>query len=209
VISLWLPAGGLCGWGVSDMLSCLGEALERSSKGIRYREWLNALLASGILIMLGWGGWRLVDIVNPVTVLVTAEDHVALEWARDNTPQDALFLINTRQWQGELRAGSDAGWWLPMIAHRAVNLPCVLYAQGTRSYRDDINGLAIAVETAESLDDEALLTTLRDVGVTHVFIGSRAGRLLPKELDPSSAYELLYVHGPARIYRLAHMDPDT
>jgi len=209
VISLWLPAGVLCGWVVSDLLGCLGECIARRTKGIRYRDWLSAAMAISVLVMLGWGGWRLVDIVNPVTVLVTAEDYVALEWAEENTPTDALFLINTRQWQGELRAGSDAGWWLPMIAHRAVNLPCVLYAQGSTSYRDAINGLALAVETAESLDDEDLLTALRDVGITHVFIGSRAGRLLPKDLDPSSAYELLYKHGPARIYRLAHMETDA
>ena len=67
----------------------------------------------------------------------------------------------------------------------------------------DFKLLARAVEEAPSLDDPALIARLRAEGVTHVFVGERAGRLLPKDLDASPHYRLLYTHGPARVYAFA------
>ena len=50
-------------------------------------------------------------------------------------------------------------------------------------------------------NDPDLLARLVREGVTHVFSGARGGRLMPKELDPSPHYVLLYSCGPARVYK--------
>ena len=128
------------------------------------------------------------------------DDAVALAWARDNLPADALVLINSRRWQGELRAGSDAGWWLPLLADKQVTLPNVLYGQGGAEMVNAVNSLAALVEGAERFDDPALLARLRAEGVTHVFIGARGGPLMPAKLDGLPQYRLLYTHGPASVY---------
>jgi len=200
VISFWLPVSILCGWLAGDLLALLirgGKRLVPSSAW----EWLfGAGLFVLVLALAGWGSWRAVDVINPVTVLVTADDLRAIDWVSDNIPPQARFLINTRPWQGDIHMGTDGGWWLPLLAGRDVTLPSVLYRQGSPSYHQAISDLASTVEEAESLDDPALIARLAREGVTHVYVGARGGRLVPKELDPSPHYQLRYASGPARVY---------
>ncbi len=199
-ISLWLPVAVLCGWLVGDVT----EALARWLDARRDRPTFMAL-RSGILLGIApvlalVGCWRHVDIINPVTVLATADDVRAMEWIEQSVPDDALFLINTRQWQGELWVGADGGWWIPVISGRQVTLPCVLYQQGDAAYRDEILSLASAVEAAPSVNDSGLLTRLVERGVTHVYVGATGGRLVLADLDPSPHYRLIYSGGPVRVY---------
>jgi hypothetical protein len=200
VISLWLPESALCGWLVVDLLAWLGRGLEHLSARVRWQETMAALLLVATLALAGWGSWRMVDVLNPTTVLVSEDDLRAMAWAAENTPTDALFLINSRVWQGDLRVGSDGGWWLPLLADRRTTLPCVLYYQGPPEYVDSVRELARSVEEAASLDDPALIERLQSAGVSHVFVGARGGRLMPEDLDASPHYRLLYGSGPSRIY---------
>ncbi|MBN1402075.1 MAG: hypothetical protein JXA74_14640, partial [Anaerolineae bacterium] len=210
VIAFWLPVSVAVGWLAADVTGLLAEGAARLGAALRLmplgmgqawgRRGRARLLLAATLALGAWGSWRMVDVVNPVTVLLSREDWHAIAWAREHTPPDARFLINTWRWQGDLRAGSDGGWWLPMLADRQVTLPCALYAQGEPAYVSAINALAGAVEDANSLDDPALLAHLQAEGVTHVFVGSKGGRLLPKELDPNPHFTLRYALGPTRIY---------
>jgi hypothetical protein len=202
-ISYWLPVGALCGWLVADVTELLVVALRRmwpSSLWGHARPWL---LVGGFLALAGWRSWHLEDVINPVTVTVTDSDMEAISWVAENTPEDALILNNSRIWQGDLRVGSDGGYWLPILAKRQITQPCVLYAQGTAAYRESVNTLAQAVEDAESLDEPKLIERLRQAGVTHVFVGARGGRLEPEALDDSPFYELLFSYGPTRVYAFA------
>ena len=56
------------------------------------------------------------------------------------------------------------------------------------------------MEEAESLEDPEFRDLLLSAGVTHLFVGARGGRLMPKELDPSPLFQLRYASGPVRIY---------
>lgn len=229
VIAYWVPAALLVGWLVGDVATLIPWAVWRVSRlvGRRVRAGagdeeaepapparrrrgladlqtaLGLLLGATTLVLAAWGSWRLVDIVNPQTDLVTAEDLVAIVWARDNLPAEARVLVNSRRWQGELRAGTDAGWWLPLLADKQVTLPTVLYGQGGAEMVNAVNSMAEAVETAERFDDPGLLERLRAEGVTHVFVGARGGPLMPAKLDGLPQYRLLYTHGPARVYAYA------
>jgi len=86
-----------------------------------------------------------------------------------------------------------------------VTLPSVLYAQSQGTYREAVNDLARTVEESESLDDAALRERLVREGVTHVFVGARGGRLMPKDLEPSPYYRLRYATGPVRVYEFVGM----
>ena len=203
VIAFWLPVGALCGWLAGD----LGRLLARARLpriGRIGRRSVSALLLAAVVALAGVGSWRMVDIVNPVTVLATEEDMDGLAWAREHTPPDALFMVNTGVWQAPMRYGTDAGWWLNVVADRRTTLPSLLYLMGGMEYFEGLNALAIAVEEAESADDPALLERLRAAGVTHVYVGARGGRLLPRDLDPSPHYRALYTHGPVRIYEVMY-----
>ncbi|MCD6520380.1 MAG: hypothetical protein J7M05_10715 [Anaerolineae bacterium] len=199
-IALWLPLAVLGGWLASDRLQSLGRLLKRWPPWRTLSPLWPSLFLCSTLAITGWGSWRMVDIINPLTILATPEDIKAIAWTKEHTPADALFLINTRPWQGAIHTGTDGGWWLPLLAKRQVTLPCILYQQGPPSYRQRINTLAQAVEQASSLDDPQLRELLSQWGISHVFVGSKGGRLLPKELDPSPYYSILYSSGPVRIY---------
>jgi hypothetical protein len=205
VIAYWLPAGVLCGWLAADLPYWLAQQLERlwrrwTQHELRWEPMLSWVLAAAMLILAGVGAWRRVNAVNPVTVLATAEDVQAIQWAAEHLPEDALVLINSARWQGELRSGTDGGWWLPILARRQVTLPCVLYAQGSPDYFVAVSDLARTVEEAPSVDDPELLSALEEAGVTHVFVGARGGKLMPQELDASPHFRSLYVLGPVRVY---------
>lgn len=200
IISFWMPSAALAGWLVADVAGLIGDWAARWRVGSAARGWTSALLAVSLLSLAGWGAWRLVDVVNPTTVLVKPEDIQAMDWVREHTPSDARFLINTRPWMNEVRRGADGGWWLPILAERSASLPCILYTQGPPDYRQEVQGLAAAVEASPALDDAALLERLRAAGITHIYLGALPGPMTARVLDAHPLLETLYVQGPVRVY---------
>lgn len=200
VISLWLPVSVLCGWMMADWGGLLLETLEKRTASPQWRRWASCT-ALGIVLTLGYrGSWRLVDTVNPVTVLATADDMRALEWVANNTPLTARFLVNGRGWQGALRAGTDGGYWLTNLTGRASSMPCVLYYQGSPEYRDAVNELLQSVEQVPALDDPAMRALLLERGISYIFVGTNGGKLVPKDLDGKACYRLVYAYGATRVY---------
>lgn len=208
VISYWVPASLLCGWVVVDFSVWLWTQTLRlvqrcDTWAVRLHpltRWGHSILA---LLYLGaalCGSWRMADIINPITIQADEDDLAAMAWIKRNIPANARFLVNTRPWSGELHVGADAGWWLPYMTGHAVSMPSILHHQGTRAYREAVRDLALLVEGAASLDDPKLVEALRHEGITHVYIGSRGGTLLPARLDSSKHYQLLYSRGPTRVY---------
>ena len=63
------------------------------------RKLYQGIIVTATVALAVWGGWQMLDIVNPVTVIATAEDVQAMSWIRENVARDAVFLINTRRWQ--------------------------------------------------------------------------------------------------------------
>jgi hypothetical protein len=164
-IAFFLPVGVLLGaavgWGWR----------ERRSSG-----WL------ALLVCLALGLWgareRLKDLDIAGHALVTRPDLRAAAWIRANTPQSSRFLVNSFLAYGDtLVAGSDAGWWLPLLAGRATTLPPINYSseQGPRpDFLEWTNDLTEAIE-AFGLENPQVLAMLKERGVTHVYIGQRAG----------------------------------
>jgi len=207
VISFWLPVSVLCGWVVTDLADLLTRGFARLARCVPWRAVMGTVLLVGCVALGAWRGWYLVDIVNRVTMLVNGDDMASIAWIAENLPAESRLLVNNRKWQGELRVGTDAGYWIPLLAQRRTNMPPVVYYQGDPAYREAINALAGAVEAAESADDPNLLERLARNGFTHVYVGWRGGKLEPKWLDDSAHFELIYQRGATRVYAIRYEGP--
>ena len=198
-ISYWLPAGLLIGYLVGE--SWLGLAGIFRRRG--YRPALRAiqvLLPCALAFTAIYAIWDQADVINASTVLVEASDLPAIEWAAQHLPEDSLVLINTEPWQPGTPMGSDAGWWLPYLADRQVTYPSVLYTQGTPAYRAEVLALADLVQNANDLSTPEVIAQLEEAGISHVFVGTRGGPLLPERLEDVHYVEL-FRYGPTRIYK--------
>lgn len=56
-------------------------------------------------------------------------DMRTMEWIEENIPDDALFLVNTIfiGWSRDWIVGIDAGYWVPLLAHRSTTVPPMIY----------------------------------------------------------------------------------
>ena len=205
MISLYLPAGILTGWLAGEIGEWLGT-------------WRIAqLILAVILVGAGaYGAWGQRGIAEPENfALVTRPDVRAMTWIRENTDPEAYFLVEGfRAYYNTAAVGSDAGWWIPLLAGRANSMP-PLYALGSEvpwevGYSEEVVALTAALETV-LLNSEAGVKLLCDAGVTHVYIGQRQGLVgatwlsqsfTPQELLDSAEYELVYQQDRVYIFAL-------
>ena len=200
-ISLFVPFAILSGYfltSLSDLVQAkLSPNIQSPISSIR---WL--ILAVVIVLVVLWGAWEMLPIVNPATVLATRDDMAAMDWIRHNVPSDARFLINVRHWQGGTYVGSDGGYWIPLLTGRDTVLPPAIYIYGSAEYVKGINDLAEEILATESFDEERVQQLLRDNGVTHVYIGVRGGSIAPQMLIGSSYFRPVYSNGAVWIFRV-------
>ncbi len=168
------------------------------------RSWYAALTAL-LLAGLGLRGSliRLGDLRPFQHAMVTRPDVRAMAWIRENTPEDSRFLVNSFfAYGGSVVVGSDAGWWLPLMAGRANTVPPLNYGteQGPwPEYRVWVNGLTEQIQRA-GVGDPTTLALLREREITHVYIGQQQGKvnysgpnvLGPRALLDSAYYQLVY-----------------
>ena len=180
-IAVYIPAGVLMGW-------LLGEIMAQWTM----RKWVRSL-AVVLLVGTGLAGTlrRMEDLQADRHAMVTRPDLRAMAWIRENTPEDARFLVNSFfAYGGSVIVGSDGGWWLPLLAGRANTVPPLNYGteQGLwDSYRQWVNEVRAQIEEA-GIDHPETLAMLRERGITYVYIGQQRGRVNYRGedvLDPS------------------------
>jgi hypothetical protein len=202
-ISVYIPAGVLIG----TLVGWMGDWLDRGT-------WARVAL---VVIVAGVGLMgairRTQDIRVKQHALVLAPDLRAMAWIRENTAPDARFLVNSFFAYGDrLVVGSDAGWWLPLLAGRANTVPPLNYGseQGPwPEYRLWVNELTRQLQTS-GVDDPSTVEALRERGVTHVYVGQQEGRVNysgPHVLDPealvdSPYYEPVYHEDRVWVFRV-------
>jgi len=195
VISLFLPMAIFGGYLLADLLAVARRQIPPHSRPL-----IQPAAGLAIVLVGFWGAWSLVDVVNPVTVMATADDQAALTWVRQNTPPDARFVINTRFWQDDVYTGSDGGYWLTPLTSRSALLPMSHYIYGSPDYIRRVTELAKDVATVSSVDDAGFLETLRAEKVTHVYVGAKGGALTTAKLIASPHFRPVYHHGAAWVF---------
>ena len=171
-----------------------------------------AALAMGACL---WGArLRLRDIEPAQYSLVTHQDMSAIEWMKENLTENPRLLVNSFFAYGDtLVAGSDAGWWLPLLASQQTTLPPLNYGmeQGPfPAYRQWVNELTAEIQ-ARGTDDPQVLAMLAERGVTHVFIGQQQGMvnnpdplIKAPSLLASSHYKQIFNLDKVRIFEVIY-----
>jgi hypothetical protein len=196
IIGLYLPVAILVGY-LADQVLALIQSRWRHAEGV----------AVALVVIAGLGGaYVQSDALDPVYQLVTPADEQAMAWIRDHTPQDARFLVNSFfAYGGHYIAGSDAGWWIPLLAERENTVPTLYYsgeAADRPGYREQVNAFARRVEES-NLSDPEMAEFLQSQGITHVYVGRVGGPLLkPAVLRSSPYYELVYDRDGVLIFAL-------
>jgi hypothetical protein len=185
VIISFLPVGLWAGYGIWQAAGLLAK---RFGKG-----WISPLLM--LLAVGGWFGWSFPfssDIVNPVTVLVTAEDIKALNWIRENTPEDARFYINTTHWQSGVYRGVDGGGWILPYTGRWALVPTVFY--GFSPDKEQNQQLRDWGEAASEITtcSEEFWRIVEEADLDYVYIRKGIGSLQEEGLAGCEGVENIY-----------------
>jgi hypothetical protein len=174
IIILFLPASILASHAIIQFL----EKLETMLPQIFSQIILMSLLLLGSL----WGLDETHDILNPITILATADDREAIDWIQKNTPEDARFFINVEPWQENLYRGVDGAIWILPSTGRWTILPPITYALGDQRYIEKIAQIAKQAQQIVDCSPE-LWTIIEQEKITHIYLKNNAGSLQSKELD--------------------------
>jgi hypothetical protein len=184
LIAAYIPAGALIG-AAAGWLAGEAQAQRRRSDrpGAPPRRLAGGLAVAALAVLLliagAWGARRQLRLVDPLRfTLASRADLRAMDWIRQNIPAESRFLVNSFfAYGGSLVAGSDGGWWIPLLTQRPSTQPPLNY--GTEEgpfpgYRAWIN------ETVQTIIDLGLdhpdtLALLKDRGVGYVYVGQQRG----------------------------------
>jgi hypothetical protein len=179
LIAAYFPAAILIGAAFGWIITSL-ETKVFGFKPYRFVSisFLPLLLALVCIVGLYAGRARLFDIQVPAHTLVTRPDLRAFDWIQKNTPEHASFLVNSFfAYDNNLIVGSDAGWWLPLLANRRTSLPPLTYGieRGPSSdYRAWINQLPAEI-LAKGITHPDVLNLIRDRDFDFIYIGQQQG----------------------------------
>ncbi len=157
----------------------------------RQGPWIISALAGASLIALtAWGfAWQQAHLLAADSQIFTPADARAVAWIRASTnPTDRFFVNSFPAFGGTLIAGSDGGWWLPLLAGRQTNLPPLTYGSErgqVAGYSKQINAFAAAMR-GRPLTDAARVNI---------------------DLTSPSNYALLIEQGYRYVYNGAHPRP--
>jgi hypothetical protein len=174
------------------------------ARPIARRRWMSPMLALVLAILSVWGARQRLGDPDPQRyALVTHPDVRAATWIREHTPLETRFLINhIFEYAGNAVVGTDAGWWLPLLAGRQNTVPPLTYSfelGREPDYRRQVSQLAHQLRE-HHLDDPELLDLLGQQGVTHVYLGQQQGQVSnldkegfePEQLEASPNYRKVY-----------------
>jgi hypothetical protein len=189
-------------------------ALGRLCQALSVRKaalgWLLLPLIAAIAI---WGARKQLPILDTSGQLVTRPDWQAMTWITENVPDDARFLVNSRlSYGGWVVAGTDGGWWMPLITGRQNTAPPMLYlmeAQAESDFPTEIRDLFLEFHMPD-LTAVEFAHRMAEHNLDYIYIGQQRGRVWQGDeipLDPdlfaaSPDFDLIYAQNGVRIFRL-------
>jgi hypothetical protein len=209
VIALYIPASLLIGWLIGEVEASIEQRMGSAGR------WAVGLAITALAVWLARGQTQ---IVEPQYVMVTRPDMNAAAWIRENTPNEARFLVEGFQiWDGFSAVGADAGWWLPLLAGRENTIPPQYALVNERPVdpgytRHMVDLVGQLHETSLATAEAARLLCQDDV--THIYIGQGQGNVgagvmqlfSAADLANNAAFDLVYGQDRVRVYAL---DPQT
>lgn len=181
-ISIYIPASLILGMGVrwaGDKLKHLSKHTPIRFTHSKFKLYASFITIIFVLVFTLWAGAeRLRDVQPYQYVLVTRPDRRAFDWIKSNSTNDTKFLVNSfPAFGGSVVAGSDGGWWIPLLGNRGTNLPPLSYgleADPWPGYQEWVNALTKQL-ISKGPDDPEVLTMLSDRKISKVYIGQRRG----------------------------------
>ncbi|MBG0784427.1 MAG: hypothetical protein H0S79_04950 [Anaerolineaceae bacterium] len=194
-IVLFLPVSLWAGW----LFWQAGRWLAKHFQ----RRWI--CCATMLVLVTGWIACGLplsTDIVNPVTVMVTADDLAALEWVEENTPEDARFFINTAYWQNNTYRGVDGGGWLLPYTGRWAVVPTVFY--GFSPDIEQVNQIRDFGEDASKNEDctSVFWKLVESADITWIYIHKGQGTLQSSALLQCEHVSLAYENDQVSLFAI-------
>jgi hypothetical protein len=176
----------------------------------RQRHLLGIAASTSLIVALSvWAlSWQQ-NLIDAHFQLFTPADSPAIEWIRTTTPGDAKFVVNTISAYGDtLIAGTDAGWWIPLLTGRATNLPPMTYGSEraeTPDYARRVNAFAAALRE-QPLPSDTAIGLLREQGYQYIYSGAHVGQ--PDRFDVAAlrahpAFKVVYDRDNVTIFELA------
>ena len=194
VISLYLPASVAIGWMIAAIV-------DRWAGRLRSLRWVARVGLAGLSL---WGAAAIGSIVEPGAAYVGPDDLPAMDWIQANTPASARFMVNTFHWDflPNYVIGSDAGYWLPLLAGRATVTAPMIYLSERSTSPEVFDRLSALDRLGGQLTSPEALALLRREGITHVYIGQRGGPISVVELEGSPYFRLVYRHNEVYVFEL-------
>ncbi|MBI3957873.1 MAG: hypothetical protein HY328_03610 [Chloroflexi bacterium] len=164
----YIPIGLVIGIVLQDILDRLG---------LRRREKVLPVVWAGVLALGFVASHMRMTEVESNRYFVTPADMRAMEWIRENTPEDARFAINSHFWLPQIPHGTDAGYWIPYFTGRKTNTGSMLANLGSQSYRSEVVVLSQLVQSLTQ--DSASAEELWKRGISYAYIGCMGNPLSP------------------------------
>ncbi|MBN1921493.1 MAG: hypothetical protein JW892_09625 [Anaerolineae bacterium] len=170
----------------------------------RWVLWVAVLLLLGIGCVVA--GVQSPAVLNGGMIYLRPGDLIAMNWIETHTSPAALFVPNASQveWSPDWLIGSDAGYWLPLLAQRDTTLPPMIYAWETADasvlQQDLMNTHAIldAAAAQESLPSSVVCCT----GVTHFIAYDNNWPMTAEDLLNTDTLELLYQQDRLQVFEV-------
>jgi hypothetical protein len=196
LIMLYLPAALTIGIAVEELIQRV-SILKKAS--------IQRGLLAAILIMALIAGYQRIAGVEAYRQFVTPADLPAMEWIKANSPETAIFAINTYKWLGSSPHGTDGGYWIPYFTGRRTTTGTMLASQGPKMYWQQTRVISDAVEILAA-SPQAGVGGLCRSGVNYIYIGPR-GDFSPPGLDAAQlssipGLQLSYAENGAYIFSI-------
>ena len=194
LISLYIPATIIIAWFVVT----IGAWLMQRWPSARW------VMSMGLVGLAAWGAISISNIVETNAPYVGPADLPAVDWIRNNTPASARFMVNTFhfEYSDDYVLGSDAGYWLPLLAGRATITAPMIYTAERAASPDFLERLVALDRLNGKLTTPKAVALLLKEGITHVYVGQRGGPISAEELMKSPNFKLAYQNGPVYVFEV-------
>lgn len=146
-------------------------------------------------------------VLNGGPLYLRQSDVVAMRWIEEHTPSSALFLVNSLQpeWSPGWLIGSDAGYWLPLLTHREVTLPPMIYAWEAADRSVLQRNLASTYDILAAAEAQGALpaTMACCTGITHFMVYDNSWPVASGNLLGSEAFEPIYRQDRLWVFQIA------